>query len=107
MTIVHIAIGNSDDKLSQRDWSKFQTDVVDLFLSDEDNHTDFTTDIHGIWYSFPTSPYQNMCICVDIPDEVFLEVKEVLSGLAKEYNQHFIQWTVADPNRSGGIEPKE
>lgn len=108
MTIVHIAIGNSDDKLTQREWSNYCADVCDAITLEQEHRVGpFDIEIHGVWYSHSSSPFQNMCVCADIPDELVLEVKEILSGLCREYRQDSIQWTVADSNRSGGITPKE
>jgi len=106
MTIAHIAIDNSDDKLTQREWSNYCIDLIEVFNTEETIHFS-EVQIHGVWYSAAMSPFQNMCICVDVPDEVVLDIKEILSGICKEYRQDSIQWTVADQSRSGGIKPKD
>lgn len=52
MTTVHIAIGNSDDKLSQAQWAAYigTVDHVVMLFSDI---------VHGKWFSAPNSQYQN------------------------------------------------
>lgn len=91
--IVYVGIGNSDDKLPQAKWSAFCGD-----LQTELNQI-YNGQIHGVWYSSPLSPYQNMCVCVELPElytsapEIYLEgLKNQLRDLAKTYGQDSISW---------------
>lgn len=91
--IVYVSIGNSDDKLPQHRWSKFGTDLIHILSSIRNGQ------IHGIWYSAPDSPYQNLCVCVELPElytsapEIYIDgLQEHLKDLAKEYEQESISW---------------
>lgn len=49
--IVHIAIGNSDDKLTQQEWAKFYH-FTDIDVRKYADH------VHGAWVSPATVPWQ-------------------------------------------------
>lgn len=55
----YVSIGNSDNKLTQVDWSLFQTSVLRVIQT-------YAEQIHGVWYSAPTSAFQNMCIGYEV-----------------------------------------
>jgi hypothetical protein len=80
---VYVAIGNSDDNLSQKEWKHFIEDVVGEVHS-------FGQEIQGEWYSEPVSQYQNACICVEVHDEVVQEFKDRLRRLAAIFRQDSI-----------------
>lgn len=95
--IVYISIGNSDDKLTQKQWSIFCI-AVDLILRS-------TTHIHGEWYSRSSSQYQNACWCVEFDphaqviaheDADTLETQDYLvrrlRQLARRFEQNSIAW---------------
>jgi hypothetical protein len=99
-----VAIGNSDDKLTQAEWAEFCDDVVSLIdWQTEDN----AGRIHGIWYSAPASPFQNMCICFELfdwwhedePDvnkpltHVAASLKKRLAEIGRTYRQESIAWS--------------
>lgn len=86
--IVYVAIGNSDDKLSQRDWALFQIDVNQAL------HTGGAL-YHGEWTSHPTSMFQNACWCAEINAVDAAPIKKKLRELAKAYRQDSIIWAVA------------
>ncbi len=89
---IYVSIGNSDDKLTQRQWSSFCEAVSTEIRR---YHSTF----HGEWYSLPDSPYQNACFCFDIdaPDHSpILDLREQLSLLAHAFNQESITWAEAD-----------
>ena len=93
----YVSIGNSDDKLTQQRWSEFQSDLRHYVLDEE---LAGNIQQHGVWYSSPTTPYQNMCICFTIPEGVIAiavehDMKEFLRGLAQEYGQNSIAWAEA------------
>lgn len=52
---VYVSIGNSDDKLTQTEWARFQTEVLEVI-------SETATQIFGVWHSGPRSQYQNMCV---------------------------------------------
>lgn len=85
---VYVSIGNSDDKLTQREWSYFVNAVHHAV-------SDFVAPgkLHGAWFSVPASPWQNAVWCfeVDRPDEL----KGQLSEIAGRFGQESIAWAVA------------
>lgn len=62
-----ISIGNSDDKLSQAEWSRFVTEVRDTFQY-------YDIQIHGEWFSLPDKPWQNANWCVEIQPPTWWDV---------------------------------
>ena len=92
--IVYISIGNSDDRLTQKQWSDFVLEVSAEVTS--------LGHVHGAWFSTPAVPWQNACWCVEFtgPDSqaeanVVAEAKKVTAELAAEYKQDSIAWAVA------------
>lgn len=83
-----ISIGNSDDKLTQRDWSEFIASVREL-LDWPDRVA-----IHGEWFSAPDKPWQNANWCIETRDDGarFL-IRRELRKLAERYRQDSIAWT--------------
>ncbi len=84
---VLISIGNSDDKLSQREWSHFIDEVRERL----DRQIGLL--IHGEWFSAPDSPYQNANWCIEFigGDDTYL--KQRLVEIRKKYRQDSIAWT--------------
>ena len=101
---VYVSIGNSDDKLSQRQWSEFIGHVRDVLTRDAEI-------VHGQWYSDPLSPYQNACWCVVLGHHRAEVVKSALADWAGYYGQDSIAWAeVKDTefipgNADAGAEP--
>lgn len=84
MTTYYVSIGNSDDKLSQQNWARFQASVLNTIRT----HAD---EIHGEWFSTPTSGYQNMCICYEASTlERQGHIRSDLRNLAQLFNQDSI-----------------
>lgn len=85
--IVYISIGNSDDKLTQAEWSKYY-DMVDSHIMSRRVVT------HGRWVSETTNAYQNACWCIEpsFGPNGLTDLKEVLASIAKEFNQDSIAW---------------
>jgi hypothetical protein len=95
MAVVYISIGNSDDKLTQRQWSGFVAAVggaVSRAAVMPGGR------VHGAWTSGNHLPHQNACWCLQLPaDERFVTVLRVRLGrLARRFRQHSIAWAVAD-----------
>ena len=86
MTTVYISIGNSDDKLTQADWSRF-VHLVDELLDSR------LISVHGRWFSSPRSPYQNACWCIEKEKEPIL--RRELGDLARQFRQDSIAWAEA------------
>lgn len=86
--IVYVSIGNSDDKLSQEEWSNFWGDTSVSITSSGG-------EIHGAWMSHPGSRWQNACWCVEFEDPAQAEVVKLeLRRLADTYRQDSIAWAV-------------
>jgi hypothetical protein len=82
---IYAAIGNSDDKLSQQDWSRFVTEFISTLRAVAD-------EIHGEWYSAPDAPYQNACCAFTIPDCFVPPLRCTLTNLRKRHGQDSIAW---------------
>jgi hypothetical protein len=88
VTTVYITVGNSDDKLSQNEWSAFVSSVR-LVLRDE------AQVMHGEWFSLPDSPWQNACWCVEFVEYRLDRARMRLGKLAPAFRQDSIAWAEA------------
>jgi hypothetical protein len=96
MPTVYISIGNSDDKLSQTDWSSYVLDVDRAFEAAVRYEG---ARVHGRWYSLPTEPWQNACWCAEWHEDLALVVEALrrkLQRVAADYQQESIAWAVAE-----------
>lgn len=84
--IVYISIGNSDDKLSQREWHNFY--VATSWLIHRSAET-----VHGQWVSEPAAAWQNACWCVEINPSMGDWLRDRLATLASDHRQDSIAWT--------------
>ena len=93
MKTITLQIGNSDDKLSQRDWSYFVNEI-DHYLNV--TMTRYTT-IHFSGSSHSYAPWQNHCWVFEVveDDQLVIDgIKNQISRLSKEkYYQDSIAWT--------------
>ena len=94
MKTITLQIGNTDNKLTQQEWSCFVISV--------DNYLNVSMrpyiKIHFSGGSNNSSPYQNFCwvfeINYEIEDYVLDTIKKQISNYAKEeYKQDSIAWT--------------
>jgi hypothetical protein len=85
----YITIGNTDNKLTQQEWSAFITDMVMLVL-------EHTSEVHFAGFSHPSAPYQNACWCVDFatPNDQG-NARSSLAMLKVKYRQDSIAWADA------------
>jgi len=91
---VYIVIGNSDNKLTQKEWSEFCEALDEAVMRKVGSYLT----VHGEWYSEPSSAYQNACWSVEIRAQHIAEaLKTRLGFLCKEFKQDSIVWAVA-PN---------
>lgn len=92
---IYISIGNSDDKLTQADWSTFVQAVDDAIGS----VTYYAgTARHGRWHSWAGDPWQNACWCIEVSaDMAYLlnGLRAELAELAKHYRQDSVAWAEA------------
>jgi hypothetical protein len=93
----YVSIGNSDDKLTQREWSAFLL-RTHLLL---DHHA---STMHGAWYSGPGVEWQNACWCIEIHEDVAPTVKGMLARLAREFRQDSIAWAEAQTTFIGAAQ---
>lgn len=85
--IVLVSIGNSDNKLSQKDWSSFIYDMQYLLRVQE-------VTIHGEWFSAPDVQWQNANWMVDIDAESVTSIKSDITALRRQYDQDSVAWSV-------------
>ena len=94
MTTVVVQIGNSDDKLTQQEWSHF-CDYVDEYI-----HL-YASKIYFSGYSDPKEEWQNAAWIFEIPYNQFhrptseekLSLWEGLEKACKWFKQDSIAWT--------------
>ena len=82
---VTIQIGNSDDKLTQREWSEYVEDVRKIVEG-----------LRGVHFfgAAPTyAPWQNAAWVIECDDEVRVWLKENVTKIRKEYKQDSVAWT--------------
>lgn len=88
--IAYVSIGNSDDKLTQVEWSRFVIDFSAMVVS-------LASQTHGAWFSHPASPRQNACWCLEFASEAMAQTaKDEARSLAAKYRQDSIAWAVAE-----------
>ena len=88
MKTVVILIGNSDDKLSQKDWAGFYLHVYE-FVSKYGT-------VHFSGTSIPVAIWQNACFVVEVSILSLSVIKQGLEELSTEYNQDSIAILVGD-----------
>lgn len=81
----YVSIGNSDDKLTQREWATFVRDTFDAVFELSDS-------IHGSWTSASDSEWQNACWCLVVNESKEAELKKRLGVLARRFRQDSIAW---------------
>lgn len=93
--IAYVSIGNSDDKLTQAEWSEYVGKTQAVIANAVSS---FDGRIHGEWFSRPDAPWQNACWCVelDMPAEHYLvRLKRAFAEVAGIYRQDSIAWAEA------------
>lgn len=98
-TTVHIAIGNSDNKLTQAEWANFYKDVdalVEEFTGLVSEGTDTQwRELYGRWMSAAVDSRQSACWAFVPPPQGTVDRKEFvtrLSRIAFLYRQDSIAW---------------
>ncbi len=84
---VHVAIGNSDNKLTQRQWFNFHHDTHRAIEA-------AAIEIYGAWVSPSASPYQNAGWAFQLQEGDYWRdrLRSWLSELAEQYGQDSIAW---------------
>lgn len=86
MKTVTIQIGNSDNKLSQEEWSLFYEKTNKLIIES-------AKQIHFAAPSYGASPWQNACFVFEIMPVDMEPLWEDIIKLRAEYKQDSIAWT--------------
>lgn len=84
---IYVSIGNSDDKLTQSQWSLFVADVNMLIRT-------YAETVHGQWFSAPDSRWQNACWCFVLgedPRDTYA-LRRNLRLYTHRYGQDSIAW---------------
>jgi hypothetical protein len=89
VTTVHIAIGNSDDKLSQHEWSLYVQELRTTLRS-------FADVVHGVWFSAPDTAYQNCCVAVEVQPDLMDGLRAALLDLRRKYRQKSVAVNMSD-----------
>ncbi|WP_336214428.1 hypothetical protein [Nonomuraea sp. LPB2021202275-12-8] len=85
---VYVSIGNSDDKLSQREWADFVREVGFALMK-------YAGVQHGFWLSPPHLPWQNACWCVEVAPSMERPLRAELAQWCGAYRQDSIAWAEA------------
>lgn len=93
--VLHIHIGNSDDRLTNPEWSQFCRRVADLVGEFVTAHTDRHAGLIGSWFSYPACPYQSAVFAVLMPTTGFADAGNLLIGQLREVAAEFGQDSIA------------
>ena len=88
-TTAVIQIGNTDDKLSQGEWSRFCDSMGDLVNA-------LCSEIHYMGGSPANAPWQNACWVIAVPSDALDDLRRNLASIARRYQQDSIALTVGD-----------
>ena len=92
MRTVYVSIGNSDNKLTQQEWSDFWHEM--------NNWIQGRVAVHGAWLSEPSSRYQNACWCFEVPDDPNSFVTQAMISnlirIARDHRQDSVTWMLGD-----------
>lgn len=86
-TIV-VQIGNSDDKLTQKEWACFVMELRDIVGN--------MGQIHFWGASVNYEPWQNLCCVVEVYDNAIHTLKVRLTDLRKTYRQDSVAIVVGE-----------
>lgn len=85
MTVV-IQIGNSDDRLSQFEWSRFILKTESFIHRRADI-------VHFSGFSTPAAPWQNACWLFILDSNESAQLWDDMKTLCVEFKQNSIAWT--------------
>lgn len=109
-TAIVIAIGNSDGRLSQAEWSAFYADV-DSLIRHFGQFAGIT--VHGRWVSPSTDRWQNAGWSIAVVDAALPQIRELqweLQRVLVVFDQQSLAWTVGQTRllpASDSIRPSE
>lgn len=87
MLTVFVVIRNTDDHLTQGRWAMLHLDVAKMLQ-------DAGATFHGEWHSAGAAMWQNACWCVDVPGPAVEQLKAMLAGVARAYDE-MVVWSPA------------
>lgn len=111
-----VEIGNSDNKLTQKEWSEFCSELLGVFGALK-AQKEFTVDLamFGVWFSESGSPWQNMCMHFGAQGDLSqvntegVNFEGIVRGgmayLAQKYRQDCIALTVVRPPGTELVRP--
>jgi hypothetical protein len=114
---VFVSIGNTDNRLTQQQWSSFYT-RVDWEIRHLGEDSGEYVIIRGRWVSPSTDPYQNACWAFtpysdiwDGEDGVREYTRQTLQEIAGDYGQDSVAWAEATveflPGKPVPVAPEE
>ncbi len=86
MKTITIQIGNTDNKLSQQQWSEFHHNA-DIVIRN------YATEVHFFGGSENWKPWQNLCWVVTAAEDWIGPFKIAMATLARHYGQDSIAYT--------------
>ena len=87
MKTVVIQIGNSDDRLTQREWYNYVHEISEIMTWYER---------HFVGFSAPDSPYQNAAWVINVRDDEIDDIVSILESIRVKYNQDSVAVTIGD-----------
>ena len=85
MKTITILIGNSDDKLTQKDWATFSRYIESAVKS-------MSPSVHFNGRSLPDDRWQNAAWVIEIEDDQAARLKEWIREIKAHYKQESVAW---------------
>ena len=85
MRTITIQIGNSDDKLTQKEWSSFYWEIASAVLA--------AGGVHFAGTSPSFEPWQNACWVVVVDDSKVAALREQVVTIRTKFRQESVAWT--------------
>lgn len=85
MKTITIGIGNSDDKLTQLEWSSFIQSINAIV--EKNAH-----EVHFTGFSIPTAIWQNACWVFEVSDERVEKIKAEIHKVRRGFRQDAVAW---------------
>lgn len=89
MTTCVIQVGNSDDKLTQREWSSFLREIERALLWSK-------LTIHFSGFSAQDAQWQNACWVIEVSEEDMKWMKDKIAFIRSRYKQDSVAWTTGE-----------
>jgi len=86
MLTVTISIGNSDDRLPQKEWSEYVREVRDCV-------NEVAEEVHLDGGSNYDSPRQNACFVLTIQEYMYADLQKYVTDIRKKFSQDSVAIT--------------